>query len=74
MIERNITKRWEQGTPHHPNSVTLFKRLAKIDYELCGDYFNWKSGGDGNNGETLMYELDIIFEEDDEKFWKENGG
>jgi hypothetical protein len=27
------------------------------------DYFGWKCGGDGDNGETLMYELDILFEE-----------
>ena len=66
MIERDINKRWEKGTDHHPKSKELFRRLAEIDFKLCGDYFCWKSGGDGDNGETLMYELDIIFEEDDE--------
>ena len=62
MIELDITKRWESGEPHHHKSVELFKALAKIDYELGGDYFGWKSGGDGDNGEHLMYELDIYFE------------
>jgi hypothetical protein len=64
-IEYNITKRWEQGVPHHPKSIALFKRLAEIDFQHCADYFCWKSGGDGDNGETLMYELDILFEERD---------
>jgi hypothetical protein len=67
MIERDINKRWEQGIKHHPKSMALFKRLEDIDFRLCDDYFCWKYGGDGDNGETLMYEMDIIFEEDDEK-------
>jgi hypothetical protein len=65
MIEYDINKRWEQGMPHHPKSQALFGRLEDIDFRLCDDYFCWKSGGDGDNGETLMYQLDIIFEEDD---------
>ena len=62
-IEYDINKRWEKGDPHHPKSVDLFKRIAEIDSALCGDYFCWKSGGDGDNGESLMYEMDIYFEE-----------
>jgi hypothetical protein len=26
------------------------------------DYFCWKTGGDGDNGETLMYQMDAFFE------------
>lgn len=62
MVERDINKRWENGTGHHPKSEALFKALAKIDHETCGDYFCWKSGGDGDNGEALMYQMDIYFE------------
>ena len=65
MVETDIGKRWEQGTPHHPKSMALFKRLADIDFKYCGDHFCWKAGGDGDNGEILMYELDIIFEQDE---------
>lgn len=64
-VETDITKRWEEGIGHHPESVRLMEELGKIDFELCGDYFCWKWGGDGDNGETLMYELDIIFERRD---------
>ena len=66
-IEYNINKRWEDGIDHHPKSVALFKCIAKVDFKYCSDSFCWKSGGDGDNGETLMYILDIIFEEDDER-------
>lgn len=62
MVERDINKRWEQGIDHHPKSEELMKALMKIDIELCNDYFCWKKGGDGDNGETLMYEMDIYFE------------
>lgn len=64
-IEYNIDKRWEQGIPHHPESITLFKRISDIDWKHGGDSLGWKSGGDGDNGESLMYALDIIFEEDE---------
>lgn len=60
--ETNLTKRWEQGLPHHADSVSLYKRLAAADLALCNDYFCFKSGGDGDNGEILMYLLDVIFE------------
>jgi len=64
-VETDITKRWEQGIPHHPKSVALFKKLAEIDFKFGGDYFCWKSGGDGDNGEHLMYEMDIMFNTED---------
>lgn len=66
MIELDINKRWLAGTDHHPKSQELFKSLADIDFKLGGDYFCWKNGGDGDNGEHLMYEMDIHFERLDE--------
>jgi len=66
-VEYDTNKRWEQGMAHHPKSVALFDLLAEIDFHLCKDYFCWKSGGDGDNGEQLMFEMDIYFEEQDAK-------
>ena len=62
MVERDINRRWELGLPHHPKSEELFNALDHIDFKYGGDYFKWHSGGDGDNGEHLMYELDIYFE------------
>lgn len=66
-VERDLTKRWEAGTPHHPKSQQIMRGLERIDWTYNSDFFCWKTGGDGDNGEQLMYELDVFFEEEDEK-------
>ena len=35
---------------HNPKSVELFEFISTLDFEN-GDYFCFKSGGDGDNGE-----------------------
>ena len=65
-VETNITKRWEQGIPHHPESMKLYENIADIDFTFGGDYFCFKHGGDGDNGEHLMYLLDIYSEYGDQ--------
>ena len=57
----DINTRWEQGIPHDPRSEEIVYFLSEYDFQFCGDYFCWKTGGDGDNGETLMYELDEYF-------------
>ena len=54
--------RWERGINHHPMSERLGRFLAEHDFHDYDDYFCWKVGGDGDNGETLMYEMDAFFE------------
>lgn len=54
--------RWGDGVDHHPMSLRIMAFLEQHDYKDYGDYFCWKSGGDGDNGETLMYQLDAFFE------------
>lgn len=66
MIETDINKRWEEGIPHHPKSEEMMEALKDIDFNLCDDHFCWKTGGDGDNGEALMYQMDIFFERKDE--------
>lgn len=55
-------KRWEEGKPHHPMSEKLMKWLMDIDLNAYGDYHCFKVGGDGDNGETLMFQMDGFFE------------
>jgi len=57
-----IDRRWEQGLPHHPLSKRIFEVIRRADWESDEDYFCWKSGGDGDNGECLMYLLDEFIE------------
>jgi hypothetical protein len=63
--ELTLTERWEQGKAHDPRSIALYKSIADIDFKEGGDHFCFKSGGDGDNGEHLMYLLDIHFERKD---------
>jgi len=60
-IEADLNKRWEQGLPHHPQSITVMNGLKAIDMALGGDSMDWKTGGDGDNGETMMYQMDVLF-------------
>lgn len=56
-----VSRRWEEGIEHDPRSVALAERLAEIDYEQGDDRFEFKFGGDGDNGEELCFLLDIYF-------------
>lgn len=64
-VEYDVNKRWEDGTPHHPKSLELMKRLGELDWELCDGHLDLKTGGDGDIGESIMYLMDIYFEEQD---------
>ncbi|QDP48753.1 MAG: hypothetical protein Unbinned5081contig1000_2 [Prokaryotic dsDNA virus sp.] len=65
-VETDVNKRWEEGFPHHPKSEEVVHALADMDWKYGGDTFCIKTGGDGDNGETMMYLLDIYFEMQDE--------
>lgn len=47
-IETNITKRWENGTKHHPESIKLASIIAELDWNFGNDWFCFKFGGDGD--------------------------
>lgn len=61
-VNTDINKRWEHGVPHHPSSEALVKAMQCVDRRYCGGMFDIETGGDGDNGESLLYLLDIIFE------------
>lgn len=61
-VETDINKRWETGMEHHPESEKLMAAIETLDFIFMNDYFCWKTGGDGDNGEQLMYLMDIYFE------------
>ena len=59
--------RWSDGIEHHPESEKLMKFLKEHDMKDYGLAFDWETGGDGDNGETLMYQMDAYFELKDEQ-------
>ena len=76
IIDPKFDKRWEEGMDHHPKSIVLMEHIKEVDFHQGGDSFCWKTGGDGDNGETLMYEMDSFFEGQDEEnkaFYVVNG-
>lgn len=54
--------RWSEDKEHHPMSMRLVQFLADHDFHDYNDYFCWKFGGDGDNGETLAFQMDAFFE------------
>lgn len=60
-------ERWSRGVPHRTKSIELYERIKEIDMKLFDDFFGFKSGGDGDNGEVLLYILDIVFDEDERR-------
>ncbi len=64
-INLDINNRWELGIEHHSKTINLMEHLKVLDFEINDDYFYFKTGGDGDNGEALMYLLDMFFEMED---------
>ena len=56
------TDRWSDGVDHHPMSVRLLRFIQLNDERDYSNYFDWRIGGDGDNGESLMYQMDAFFE------------
>lgn len=55
---KGMDARWLDGDPHDHRSEQIYKFLREVD----NGYFDWREGGDGDNGEELMYQLDMYFE------------
>lgn len=54
--------RWEEDKDHHPMSERLMAFIQQHDQKDYEDSLDWSVGGDGDNGETLMYQMDAFFE------------
>jgi hypothetical protein len=54
--------RWDHGIDHHPKSEALYRFISKHNFTDQDDSLDLSSGGDGDNGEELMYALDAYFD------------
>lgn len=61
MTTPTLAERMDAGMDHDPRSIDLFKFIERLDFEQCSDSFCFKSGGDGDNGEILMFLMDCYF-------------
>ncbi len=72
-IDPKYNQRWPEGIPHHPMSLKLMKHMAAVDFEN-GDSLDLSYGGDGDNGETMMFLMDSFFEQHDAEESAEDDG
>lgn len=63
----SINERWKKGIPHDERSKEIFDFIQEYDFRFANDFFCFKSGGDGDNGEHLMYLLDEYFANKDKQ-------
>lgn len=54
-------KNYGMGKEHNQKSTEIYEFISKLDFKN-GDFFIFKSGGDGDNDEFLMDLLDCYFE------------
>ena len=54
--------RWSEGIEHHPMSERAVRFISEHDFKDYSMHFDWRVGGDGDNGETLMYSLSVQLE------------
>ena len=71
LLEKYKSIKLNINDAHHPKSIELMEHIEFLDINFTDDYFCWKTGGDGDNGEVLMYLLDMFFKMKDEE--EQNG-
>ena len=57
-----VKDKWSLGESHHPLSELLVRTMAIIGWDKFS-HFDIRCGGDGDEGETMMFILDSYFEE-----------
>lgn len=57
-----VNERWENGVPHHPVANAL-ESLIRDAQRHCRYDLDIEFGGDGDNGEDLLFCLSQLFED-----------
>lgn len=58
----SVNDRWEKGIDHDPRSTEILNFMDKLDWEECDGSADLQFGGDGDNGEHLLFLMDVYFE------------
>ena len=66
MLKIQKIKNYGFGKEHNSRSVEIYDYIQKLDF-INGDGFDFRSGGDGDNGEMLMDLFDAYFKSKDSK-------
>lgn len=60
-MSKSLKDRLNDGDEHDPRTIKLYEFISQLDFNEANDSFGFCSGGDGDNGEQLMYLLDCYF-------------
>jgi len=63
-VETDVNTRWEEGMDHHPMSMEFRNHIREMEKKHKSDFY-LDFGGDGDNGETILFLLDVFFEAKD---------
>lgn len=61
-MTKSLQERMKTGEIHDDRSVLLYEFISELDSNENGDTLGLTSGGEGDNGEILMYLFDCYFE------------
>lgn len=61
MADKTVSQRSKDGDEHDPRSIKMYEFISQLDFNECNDSFGFQSGGDGDNGEHLMYLMDVYY-------------
>jgi hypothetical protein len=62
MKELETIDKWSEGIDVREESESLARLIGEMDFYHYSDYFRFKFGGDGDNGETLAYIIDDLID------------
>jgi hypothetical protein len=66
-MSRTLKERLKDCDEHDSRSIKLYEFISELDFNEADDAFGFKSGGDGDNGEHLMYLIDCYFATKDDR-------
>jgi hypothetical protein len=58
-----LAERWEKGIAHKPEVDKLVRLISKMDWAMNSGALDIQCGGDGDNGESIMYILDELVDQ-----------
>ena len=64
-MSKTLKERLKDCDEHDPRTIKMYEFISQLDFNEANDAFGFVSGGDGDNGEHLMYLMDCYFEAKD---------
>jgi hypothetical protein len=60
-MSKSLKERLKDCDEHDPRTIKMYEFISQLDFNEANDAFGFVSGGDGDNGEHLMYLMDCYY-------------